>query len=188
MEARTSSERATRSRRRVLAAILLGIALGVIAFFVVRALAGGDDDERNLEGPDGSFTLSYPAGWDRLSNEELEKLPGSPLAAVREENRKGIVVISGQAQVTRNLDDLSRQLRRQLKKELPDFRQVSSGRVTIEAGPAFSYTYVRRRRGTVHNVVAVPVNSGGYTLNSAVQGGDEDAARQAGAIIRSFDA
>jgi hypothetical protein len=188
MDAHTSSRRTARFRLRVLTAILVGVALGVAAFFVVRALTGSEDNAGKLEGPDDTFTLSYPDDWAPLSKEELEKLPGSPLAVVRRKDRKGIVIINAQGRVTRDLDKFSRQLDRKLKGEIPDFGKVSSRSVTIKAGRAFLYTYIRKRRGTVQIVVAVPVGPRGYTLNAVVQGGAEDVARQVGAMIRSFDA
>jgi hypothetical protein len=162
--------------------------LGVAAFFVVRALAGGEDKQGKLEGPNGAFVLSYPENWAPLSKQELEQLPGSPLAAVRQTDSKGILIISSQGRVPRDLDKLTRQLDRRLKKRIPDFKKVSSKSVSIKAGPAFMYSYIRKRKGTAHSVVVVPTGSGGFTLNVVVQAGAPDVAQQAASMIRSFDA
>ncbi len=187
METHPSSRRA-RFRPRAWTAILAAVALGVAAFFVVRALAGNEDNGGKLEGPDGAFALSYPESWAPLSKQELEKLPGSPLAAVRQKDRKGIVVISSQGRVTRDFDKLTRRLDRRLNKRIPDFKKVSSKSVSIKAGPAFMYSYIRKRKGTAHSVVVVPTAAGGFTLNVVVQAGASDVAQQAASMIRSFDA
>jgi hypothetical protein len=166
----------------------MGVAVGIGAFFVVRALAGSDDNEGKLKGPNDTFTLTYPEGWIPLSKQELEGLQGSPVAGVRRKDREGIVILNRQEHVTRDLDQLTRQLDRKLKKRIPDFEKVSSKVVSVKAGRAFMYSYVRKRKGTAHSVVVVPAGSGGYTLNVVVAGGTEDVARQAASMIRSFDA
>jgi hypothetical protein len=191
MESHSSRKAARQAgpfRARIWTAILVGVALGVAAFFVVRALTGSDEKGGELRGPNGAFTLAYPEDWIPVSNQELEKLPGPPLAAVRRKDRKAIVTLDRERRVTRNLGRLSAQFDRKLKRGVPDFQKVSSRIVSINAGRAFLYSYVRKGRGTVHTAVVVPVGPGGYTLNAVVQGGADDAARQVGAIIRTFDA
>lgn len=187
MEAQTSPRRSAQSRRRVLAAVAIGVALAVGAFILVRALTGGDEEGGKLEGPGKAFTLEYPKGWTVASKKELARLPGSPFAVVRRTDRRGIVIVNGQRRVTKNFDKLGRQLDRSLRTRIPDFRKVSSQTVAIKAGTAFTYSYIRRRRGTVHILVVVPVGRRGYTLDAVVPGKAQDVARQVGAIIRSFD-
>ena len=107
---------------------------------------------------------------------------------VRRRDRRGILIINRQRRITRDVDALSRQLDRRLKRRFSDFRKVSSQTVNVKAGRAFLYSYVRRRKGTVHSLLAVQTSSGGYTLNAVVRGERPDVARQIGAMFRSFDA
>jgi hypothetical protein len=189
METQARPRSAARSRRsRWILAALAAIALGAAAFFVVRALTG-DNDGGMLKGSSGNaFTIRYPAGWSPVSKEELARLPGRPIAMVRRTDRTAILTINKQRRATGSFDQVSRQLDRRLKKRIPDFRKVSSRTVTIRAGSALLYTYIRKRRGTVHTVVVVPIDAGSYTLNAVVASRARDAAREVGAIISSFDA
>jgi hypothetical protein len=167
----------------------VGVALAVAAFFVVRALNGDDDNGGKLEGASGNrFALTYPEGWTPLSREEVAALKGSPIAVVRRRDRRGILIINRQRRITRDLDALSRQLDRRLKRRFSDFRKVSSQTVNVKAGRAFLYSYVRKNKGTVHSLLAVQTSSGGYTLNAVIRGDARDLARQIGAMFRSFDA
>jgi hypothetical protein len=174
-----------------LVGVLVAIALGVATFFVVRALTDDDDGGGTLRSQSdgaGALTLHYPVGWNPDSEAELARLPGSPVAAVRRADRQGIVIVNRQEGATGNFEKVSRQFDRRLKKRISDFRKVSAHPVSIQAGQAFLYSYIRKRRGTVHTIVVVPAGSVTYTLNAVVPAGANDAARQVGAMIRSFDA
>jgi hypothetical protein len=190
VEARSAAGRRTRGGARLwITALLVGVALAVAAFFVVRALNGGDDNGGKLEGASGNrFALTYPEGWTPLPREEAAALKGSPIAVLRRDDRRGILIINRQRRVTRDLDALSRQLDRRLKRSFSDFRKVSARTVNVKAGRGFLYSYVRSRNGTVHSLLAVQTSSGGYTLNAVVRADARDVARQIGTMFRSFDA
>jgi hypothetical protein len=190
MEARSEVGRQPRGRARSWTiALLAGAVVAVAAFFVVRALNDDGGNGGKLQGASGNqFTLSYPEGWTPVPRDEAAVLKGSPTAVLRRDDRRGIVIINRQRRVTRDLDALSRQLDRRLKRRFSDFRKVSSKKVQVKAGPAFLYTYVRRRNGTAHSLLAVQTSSGAYTLNAVVRADAPDVARQVGAMLRSFDA
>ena len=175
-------------RRRLLIGALAGIAIAVAAFFIIRALTGDDNEGGTLKSQSAGFTIHYPSGWKPVSKEQLARTPGAPLAILRQTDRRGILIINRQARPTSDFGKISSQLDRRLSKSIPDFKKVSSHTVGIEAGQAFLYSYIRKRKGTVHTVVVVPVGSRGYTLNAVVAAGAPEVARQVGAIIRSFDA
>jgi cobalamin biosynthesis protein CbiG len=59
--------------------------------------------------------------------------------------------------------------------------------VQLEAGRAFSYTYARTRTGTANSAVLVPAGDRSYAIDTVVAAGANDAARELGAIVRSFD-
>jgi hypothetical protein len=190
MEARSEAGRQPRVRARLLVIVLLlGAALAVAAFFVVRALNGDDGNGGKLQDASGNrFTLNYPEGWTPLPRKEAAALKGSPIAVLRRDDRRGILIINQQRRITRNLDALSRQLDRRLKRSFNDFRKVSARAVNIKAGRGFLYSYVRTRNGTVHSILAVQTSSGGYTLNAVVRADARDVAQQVGTMFRSFDA
>ena len=188
MNARQRSRSIAFSRRgRWITAAVAGIAVAVAAFFIVRALTENDNEAGTLKSASAGFTLDYPAGWKPVSKEQLARLPGPPLAMLRQTDRRGILIVNRQARPTRDFGKVSAQLDRQLRKRLPDFKKVSSHTVGIKAGQAFLYSYIRERRGTVHTTVVVPAGSRGYNLNAVVVAGAPEVARQVGAIIRSFD-
>jgi hypothetical protein len=187
MEARSSPRRRTPPRARLWIALLVGIGLAIAAFLVVRAL-NDDDNGGKLKGSSANpFELSYPQGWTPVPKDEVAALSGSPIAVLRRDDRRGIVIINRQQRVPSNLDALSRQLDRRLKGRFSDFQKVSSRTVNVKAGRAFLYSYVRARNGTVHSLLAVPARPGGYTLNAVVRADARDVARQVGTILRSFD-
>lgn len=176
-----------RTALRVVAAVAVaGIVLGAITL-------GGDDDagddgEATVAGPPGNeFTLLRPEGWRELSSDERESLPGEPLAVLRREEGQGLVVVNAPARRERDLDAISRRLDARLKKALPDFRRVGARAVRVKAGRALLYSYARTRRGTAHTVLVVPARSRTYTLNAVVPAGADDAAREVGLILNSFD-
>jgi hypothetical protein len=188
MEAQTRLGPTAQSRRRrLLIGALAGIAIAVAAFFIVRALTENDNEGGTLKSASAGFTLHYPSGWKPVSKGQLARTTGTPLAMLRQTDRRGILVVNRQARPTSDFSKVSAQLDRQLSKRLPDFKKVSSHTVGIKAGQAFLYSYIRTRRGTVHTTVVVPAGSRGYTLNAVVAVGAPEVARQVGAIIRSFD-
>jgi hypothetical protein len=188
MEAGSSEARRVRGRARLAIALLVGIGLAVAAFLVVRALNDDEDNGGKLTGSSANpFELSYPEGWTPVPKDEVAALPGSPIAVLRRDDRRGIVIINRQQRVPSNLDRLSRQLDRRLSSRFRDFQKVSSRTVNVKAGRAFLYSYVRRSNGTAHSLLAVPAQPGGYTLNAVVRANAPDVARQVGTILFSFD-
>jgi hypothetical protein len=162
--------------------------LALAAFLVVNAL---DDDGKTSGGQltgssKDAFTLSYPEPWRPLSQKELDRLPGNPLAVVRREDGKGFVVLRREKRAPKTFGSFSSDLTRALDRRVPDFKKQSSRTVRIGAGKAFFYSYIRKRKGTVHTVVIVPAGKRSYALNTVSPGGAEDVARQIARIILSF--
>lgn len=188
--ARSVSVRRRRSLRLGLGAAVAALLIAVAAVM----LTGDDADERadgggaTVAGPPGrEFTLLRPDGWRELSAEERAELEGEPLAVLRRGEDEGLVIVNAPAGPERDLDAISRRLDARLKKELPDFRKVAARVVRVEAGRALLYSYARTRKGTAHTVLVVPARERTYTLNAVVPAGADDAAREVGRILRSFD-
>lgn len=133
------------------------------------------------------FTIQYPAGWRTLSPQELDALPGKPLAVIREKDGKGFVVVRQEKAVRGNLLAFSRKLTVALKKKVPDFRQQSVRLSNIRAGKALLYTYIRTQTGTAHTVVVVPAGKYSFAINTISRGGEDKVAQQIGAMISSFN-
>ena len=190
--AEAQREAASRSVRRiprrlvVLVASALVIAVG--AFLLINALGGDDEETESVTGVSGDeLSLEVPDGWTRLSGDELESLPGDPLAVFRREDGEGLVIVNAQRGRAGKFTLVARQLDRRLERRIPDFRKVRSRTVRVEAGTALLYSYARRRRGTAHTLIVVPAGDHSYTINAAVPAGSQEAAQQAGKIIFSFD-
>ena len=173
------------------ALLLVAAAAGVAALvFGLSALLGDDgDEEATITGPPGhEFTLLRPDGWSEVSDEDRELIPGKPLAVLRRGEGEGLVTVNAPAQPEQNLDAIAAQLDKRLEKAIPDFRKVGARVVRVEAGRALLYSYARSRRGTAHTLLVVPTPERTYTVNAVVPAGAEDAAREVGAILLSFDA
>ena len=118
--------------------------------------------------PSRSATRS-PGG--PLSSEELDKLPGSPLAVVRRKDGKGFVVLRQRGARPKSFNAFSGDLSKALDKRVPDFQKRSSKVIEISAGKAFFFSYIRKTKGTVHTVVVVPDGKRSYVLNTVSRGG-----------------
>ena len=171
-------------------AFLVAVAAGIAALvFGINALVGDDsDEEATVKGPSGhGFTLLRPDGWTEVSDEDRELIPGQPLAVLRRGQGQGLVTVSAPAQPERNLEAVAAQLDKRLKKAIPDFRKVAARVVRVEAGRALLYSYVRTKKATAHTLLVVPDQEVTYTVNAVVPAGAEDAARDVGQILNSFD-
>lgn len=166
------------------AVVVLVIAAAAIWYFAIR-----DSDSNTVRGPSGAaFSVTKPTGWESLSSDELQSLPGTPLAVMRETDGTGIVIVNSQPQTTASLPQLSKQLQSNLKTKIPDFRLLNSKLINLPAGQAIAITYVRTDKGTANTLVVVPAGGHVYTLNAVIPAGQKRAARQVDAIINSFNA
>jgi hypothetical protein len=179
---------------------LTGLVLLAAAVALV-LLLGGDDDESGSDtlntitvdepapgAPAATpFTLSYPASWSEVSKEEIGSAAGDTVAILRREGRSGVLVVA-QRQTPDNLDleQLGEKLGKQIKQGIPDAREVAARPTRLPAGDAFVYSFVRERAGTVHSVVVVPSGGVTYVLNSVIPAGDNEAAQEAGEIVRTL--
>ena len=176
-------------RRRT--ALLVAAAAAVIAALVfgIGALLGDDSDEEpRIEGPPGyEFTMLQPHGWSAVGADERALIPGKPLAVLRRGEGEGLVTVNAPAQRQQDLDAVAAQLDKRLKREIGDFRKVAARVVQVGAGQALLYSYARTSRGTAHTVLVVPTADRTYTVSAAVPAGAEDAAKDVGRILLSFD-
>jgi hypothetical protein len=181
-------------------------ALLILAVAAAVLVLGGDDDDgggsggpelRTLEagGPSDAapaaapLTLSHPASWSEVPKDQLTAQgPGETLAVLRREGRTGLLVVTRQASSDDlDLETLGERLGKQLKRGLPDAREVAARPTQLPAGDAFVYSFVRSRAGTVHTIVVVPSGAETYVLNSVVPSGDDTAAQESGEIVRSLE-
>jgi hypothetical protein len=171
--------------------------LGVVAAIVVAVLAftggddegdGGDGGTTTVNGPAGNeFTLQAPAGWTAAPEDQRQAIPGSPLVVLRREDQQGLVVVNVQPGKVKSFDKQVKVLDRRLEKAIPDFQKVGARIVEVKAGKALLYSYARRERGTAHTLLVVPAGDRSYSVNGAVPAGENDAAREMGSILLSFD-
>ena len=195
MEASGSSSAGLLRGRPLRFALLLGIIAVIVAAVLV--LTGDDDGDSDkgaeattltVQGPAGDeFTLEAPPGWTAVSDEQREALPGRPLTVLRREDQQGLVIVNVQAGRVTNFDKQVKTLDRRLEKAIPDFRKVGARIVRVKSGRALLYSYARSRRGTAHTLLVVPAGEGTYTINGTVPAGANDAARELGQILLSFD-
>lgn len=173
-------------------ALRVAVAAAVIAALVfgLSTLGGDDggDEVATVKGPPGNdFTLARPDGWREVPDDEREGLPGDPLLVMRRGQGQGLLVVNAPSDSERDLDRVSRSLDKRLQKAIPDFRKASARVVEVEAGQALLYSYARGRRATAHTILVVPTDDRTYTLNAVVPAGADDAAREVGRMLFSFD-
>jgi hypothetical protein len=179
-----------RGRRRgrfLIAAALTAVGLAVGAFLLVGALT----EQRSpvLVGPAGApFRVELPDDWRAASPNELQALPGSPLGVARQTDGRGVLVVRLAGSAPRDFTAFTKRLDREFERRFRDFERKSARTLRVRAGAAYFYSYIRRRRGTVHSVLIVPAGRRSYTLNTVAQGGADDVARQLGRMLVSFDA
>ena len=56
----------------------------------------------------------------------------------------------------------------------------------VRGGNAFLYTFLRTRERTAQSIALVKVGATSYTLDAVAASGDQRAARETAAIVRSF--
>jgi len=178
--------RARRGTALRIVAVAATVALVVIGALVV--LGGDDEQEATIKGPHGrEFTLLRPDGWSEVGAEERNLIPGEPLAVMRREEGEGLVTVTAPADREQDVDAIAAELDRRLAKAIPDFRKVAARVVRVAAGRALLYSYVRTKKATAHTLLVVPGPDVTYTVNAVVPAGAEDAARDVGEILNSFD-
>ena len=185
-----AAEPAKRRRRRpgkrfVVAVVALAV-LAAGAFFLVRTIAG--DGAETVKDPSGaSFKLNVPEGWQSAGDKELARVEGKPLALVRRKDGLGFVIVRREGAAPKSFEAFTRQLDREFKQRIPDFQRRSVRTFEVAAGPAFFYSYIRKKQGTANSVVIVPNGERSYVLTGVVRGGKKEAARELAQIIVSFD-
>jgi hypothetical protein len=172
----------------VLRVVAAAAVIAALAFGLIALLGEDDDEEATVKGPPGNdFTLVQPDGWTVLSDEERGELPGNPLVVMRRGEGEGLLIVDAPSDTERDLDAVSESLDKRLEKAIPDFRKASARVVEVEAGRALLYSYARGRKATAHTILVVPTDDRTYTLNAAIPAGAEEAAREVGRILFSFD-
>ena len=183
------SPRRARPRKDLL--IGAGALFVLVVAAIVYALTGtvsGDEQPRAVAGPaNAPFRVNVPNSWRTFTQAELSALPGDPIAVMRRKDGKGFMVVRQEGKSPKSFESFTSELDCELERKLPDFQKRTGRTLQIKAGPAFFYSYIRKRGGTVHTVVVVPAGNRSYALNTVAQGGEDDVAKEIGRMIVSFD-
>jgi hypothetical protein len=171
-------------RPRHLVAALCVAALASIALFALLPGGGAKPQPATLASytaPGGAFSLRYPAGWHATA-------AGPSAAAIERDDRGAIVTVRENAALKGSLPTLAKGLPDELAARFDDFRPLGARAVRLSTGPALVYTFARARTSTVETMVIAPAGSHSFTLVVVARGGASQAAREAGAIVRSLQA
>jgi hypothetical protein len=176
-------------KRTFLVAVLAALVGAAITVAAVLGANGGSSPRvphaTTIAG--GDFSIAFPAGWTAVKADQLAKLPGRPAAMVRRNDRHGAVVVRRKgAPKNQSLKALTKSLTTQLKGRFPDFRFVSSRVVRLRGGNAFLYTFLRTKSKVAQSIAIVRVGKTSFTLDAVAAAGDNRAAREVAAIVRSF--
>ena len=161
------------------------LVVAAVAAAIVLLLGGGDGDS-TVAPAAGEFTLTYPENWNALTDAQLKALQNPPLVLIRREDGKAVIVVRRDKPGIPDAAQLARDLEKEFKQRLPDYKRVSASIITLPAGRAFFYSYVREKKGTLHTVVIVPSGDRSYVFNTVSVPGDEQVADEVGAIIKSL--
>ena len=131
--------------------------------------------------PGGAFSLRYPDGWQATA-------AGPRAAAFERADRGAIVTVRESISPSGSLPALAKGLSAELAARFDDFRPLGARAVRLSTGPALVYTFARTRTDTVEMMVIAPAGSHSFTLVVVAKGGAPQAAREAGAIVRSLQA
>ena len=173
----------------LLAALALPLVIAAALFFVLKDDGSSSGGAGTVSGSEeDAFRMSYPKNWKPLAKDDLDSLPGKPLAVLRRNDGKGFVVVRReQGQPPASVNKLSSDLGKELRRRVPDFKSRSTKQVKIRGGSAVFTSYIRKKTGTVHSIVIVPAGKKTFTLNTVSRGGANDVAREIGRMILSFD-
>jgi hypothetical protein len=136
--------------------------------------------------PGNAFEVTVPRGWSALSGADLARVPGRPAAVIRRADGRGVVVVRRIAAVHGDLRTVAASLTAQLRRRIPGFRLVSARLGGVRAGGAFLYTFVRGDRAAVQSLAITTVRGRTYRIDTVVPSSAPAAARDAGAVVRSF--
>jgi len=128
---------------------------------------------------DKSFSLSYPSGWHATA-------VGQTAAVLERTDHRGVVLVHEGPALTTKLQNVVKDLPRQLAGRFPDFRPVGASATNLSTGPAVVYTFVRTKAKKVQTIVVAPTAKRSFTLQVAAPSDARDAAREAGQIVRSL--
>lgn len=170
------------------ASALLG-ALSLFAVIGLVSLLSGSGDRaasHTFTAEGKAFAIGVPVGWTALRADRLAALPGSPAAAIRRGDGRGLVIVRRTGAVSGDLRTVATSLTSQLRARIPGFRLVGARLGRVRAGGAFLYTFVRGTGGAAQSLAITRVAGVTYRIDSVVAGDSPDAARQAGAIVGSF--
>jgi hypothetical protein len=168
----------------VLAALLLGGGNGSSSSSQT-ILRGGGSSPGAPAAP--RFNLSFPSAWTAVPVGQLATYAGHPVAVLLRAKHTGLIVITGaRSNPSLTLTQLGPSISKKITSSFKDARTVSAKLVTVPAGKAFYYSFVRTKAGTVNALMVVPAGTITYQLNSVVPGDQPLAAREIGKIFLSF--
>jgi hypothetical protein len=133
------------------------------------------------------FSIGVPNGWHALSPVARAGVPGHPVAVLQSADGHGLVVVRKTA-APRNssLQSLAKSLTAGFQKRYSDFSFVSAHVQRLRGGNAFLYTFLRTKAGTAQSVALTSTGGASFTIDSAVQSGNQRSAAEVAAIVRSF--
>jgi hypothetical protein len=112
---------------------------------------------------------------------------GHPVAVLQSADGHGLVVVRKTATPKdRSLQSLAKSLTAGFQKRYADFSFVSARVERLRGGPGFLYTFLRTKTGTAQSVALTSVGGASFTIDSAVQSGNQRSAAEVAAIVRSF--
>jgi hypothetical protein len=171
--------------RHLIAALCVAAAVASIVLFAWPSGSGSAKPHApagvTYTAPGGAFSLHFPTGWHATA-------AGATAVAIERRDKSALVTVRESAALKGSLASLAKGLPAELHKRFADFRPLSARAVRLSTGPALVYTFARTRTNTVETMVVAPAGTHSFTLVAVAKAGAPQAAREAGAIVRSLQA
>ena len=139
--------------------IILGISLSRLGIGPWSKSAAEEYNDKTYD-----FSLRYPSGWTKLSDEELAKLREVFVFAVRRSNPNGffaVRVLPGKAKDVQ-LEGVARALDKTMPRSLRGFNKLAQDSIKIDGTEALrlEYTFVSRRKLKIREQLVIILRPG----------------------------
>lgn len=165
---------------------LAGAAVAAAVVLGVLALVGGSSKETLAKGSEaGGFRIEFPDGWKSVPPQSVSRNP-AVVGALRTKSGRGLILIRREGPALELGQQFVRDIDRELRKQLPDYRAIGVKAIQVRAGKALHYSYARTKAGEIHTITVVPAGDHSFVIDTVSPLGDVALAEEIGAILRTF--
>jgi hypothetical protein len=146
---------------------------------------GGDGGSVSRDATAGvpAFELKYPSTWERVEPPAADG-GDQPDIALERKGGDGLLLLRLRGPVVGDLDEMARDLHRDLARDFEGYRHIDSGTVETKAGTSMLVSWADTETGRQHSTLLVPAGRRSFILDAATPVGAEKVA----AMFARFEA